>query len=200
MASVLDIYSNALILLGQNPLQSEDEDSDIAYTLRTRYPILRNRVLAQYHWKFTIKMVQLAKDPTAPTARFSYQYELPSESLDGGVRAVYQSDNVNAPHYQQYIVQGKYLLTNSDTIFIEYKAPISEGDFPDHFVDLICHMLASDCATTITDDSTITKRIDAIAEKLLAGAITLDSQSGPASNRISNFQLITAKRSGTGII
>jgi hypothetical protein len=200
MASVLEIYQNALILLGQTPVQSEDEDSDIAFILACRYPMLRNRLLGQYHWRFTYKQVQLSKDPVAPVARYSNRYPLPADSLNAGVLAVYQSSDENAPPYQDYKIQDGYLLTNADTIFVEYKYPPPVENFPDHFVDLVAHMLASDCATSITDDSTLTTRIDVNTKALLQNAITLDSQSGPSNNRIRNFQLITVRRSGNGII
>lgn len=192
------IKQNALILIGQNPIQSLSEDTDQNAVLTARYPILKKSLFAMTHWNFTLKGVQLS-NTGVPDGRWTQQYDLPPDSIADGVVAVYKSDDERAPTTLDFVIQNGKLLTNLEEIWIDYQFDVGEEDFPDYFVDLICHMLASDIALVWADDNRMTDRLLAKATLMLRKAKKIDAQSAPPNNLITRFTLIEARRSGVPI-
>lgn len=192
------IKQNALILIGQRPLQSLAEDTDQNAVLSARYPILKKSLLSVNPWNFTIKTVQLNNTGT-PDGRWTQQYDLPSDSVIDGVIAVYPSDDERITSTLDFVIQNGKLLTNLEEIWIDYRFEVGEGDFPDHFVDLICHALASDIVLALSDDNRLADRLLAKTELLLRTAKKLDAQSAPPNNLITRFTLTEARRSGVPV-
>lgn len=192
------IKQNALILIGQMPLQSLSEDTDQNAVLAARYPVLKNNLLVMCHWNFTIKSVQLSNTGT-PDGRWTNQYGLPSDSVVDGVIAVYKSDDARAPTTLEFVIQNGKLLTDLDEVWIDYQYEADEADFPDYFVDLICHSLASDIALVWADDNRMTDRLLVKTDSMLKTARKIDAQSAPPNNLITRFPLIEARRGGVPI-
>lgn len=192
----LEIKQNACIHVGHIPIQGLGEDTDKNATLQARYPTLKKSLLSMNPWNFVIKFVQLSKDAATPDGRFSFQYSLPSDSVADGVIAHYVSGEVGTQFRTDFVIQGGKLLSNNEEAWIEYRRDVPESEFPDYFVDLIGRSLAADVAFTLTKNKFIVARNDEITLTLLKAAKRIDSQSSPQNNKITQFTLITARKSG----
>lgn len=59
MSSVADIANNALVMLGQRPIQSLDDNSDRALSIKTIYATNRDSLLRKFPWNFARKQLAL---------------------------------------------------------------------------------------------------------------------------------------------
>ena len=61
MPSNIDIASNALILIGDNPINSFDEPGAGAQAAAALYPETKKRLLSEHPWGFALKQQRLNK-------------------------------------------------------------------------------------------------------------------------------------------
>jgi hypothetical protein len=80
-ATPVSICSNALLMLGDNPIADFNEGTDRARLASNTWPTARDYVLRRHPWNCAIKRVALAPDDTAPVFDFNYQFTLPSDWL-----------------------------------------------------------------------------------------------------------------------
>lgn len=79
--SDVSICSNALVLLGDSPINSLDEDSDRARAAANLFPSVRNYVLRRHPWNCATKRVSLAPDTPVPAFDFAFQFTLPNDFM-----------------------------------------------------------------------------------------------------------------------
>lgn len=149
--NAISICSDALILLGAKPISSFNDGTDGANTCDRLYPDIRDALLVQYPWSFTLKKAKLARLITTPTTAWRYEYQLPGDRLSN-VRSVRNSPSPNAPIQKDWEIQGDRLLTNLDEVFIDYQFQTQEFAMPPYFVQLMKYMLAWHLAMPITDE------------------------------------------------
>jgi hypothetical protein len=80
-ASAISICSNALLMLGAQPINDFTEDSDRARLASNLYEPVRNYVLRRHPWNCAVKRVALAPDVTPPVSDWAFQYTLPSDYM-----------------------------------------------------------------------------------------------------------------------
>jgi hypothetical protein len=74
----IKICSDALLMLGANPISSFTEGTDESNICDRLYPDIKIRTLTMYDWSFSFKKTQLARLVTTPTNEYKYEYQLPS--------------------------------------------------------------------------------------------------------------------------
>jgi hypothetical protein len=79
--SEVQICSNALLLLGQNPISSFDDEGDSALLASNLWPTVRDAVLRSHPWNCAMKRVVLSPDLTPPAFDWSYAFTLPGDYL-----------------------------------------------------------------------------------------------------------------------
>jgi hypothetical protein len=147
----LSICSDALILLGAAPISSFTEGSDAAQACDRLYPDLRDTILSNYLWSWSVKKEQLARLSTAPIDEWKYSYQMPGDMLSG-VIALFQSSGVGQlPVRYGWEVYGDQVFTNFEKVFIDYQGTVDESKMPAYFVELLTYALASKLAFVITD-------------------------------------------------
>lgn len=147
----LSICSDALILLGASPISSFTEGSDSAQACDRLYPDVRDTILANYQWSWSVKKVQISRLSTAPIDEWKYAYQLPGDMLSG-VIALFQSSGVGqSPVRYGWEIYGDQLYTNFETVYIDYQGTVDESKMPSYFVRLLKTALAAELAFTITD-------------------------------------------------
>lgn len=80
-ASAVSICSNALLMLGDNPINSLEEPSDRARLAANLWESARDYVLRSHPWNCAVKQVVLAPDVVGPPFGFAYQFTLPGDWL-----------------------------------------------------------------------------------------------------------------------
>jgi|TARA_R110000822_G_scaffold134103_5_gene271603 hypothetical protein len=147
----LSICSDALILLGAAPISSFTEGSDAAQACDRLYPDLRDTLLSNYLWSWSVQKQKLARLSTAPIGEWKYAYQMPGDMLSG-VIALFQSSGVGQiPTRYGWEIYGDQVFTNFETVFIDYQSSVNESKMPAYFIELLTYALASKLAFVITD-------------------------------------------------
>jgi hypothetical protein len=146
----ISICSDALIMLGAKAISSFNDGTDESSTCDRLYPDIRDALLVQYPWSFTMKKVKLARLVTVPGSVWRYEYQLPGDRL-ANPRAVYNRANPGSPVQKDWEIQGDKLLTNLDEVFIDYQFQTPEFSMPQYFVQLLKYMMAWHLAMPITE-------------------------------------------------
>jgi hypothetical protein len=79
--SAVTICSNALLMLGDNPISAFDENTDRARLASNLWPMVRDYVLRAHPWNCAVKRVILAPLSTPPAFDYSAQFLLPDDHL-----------------------------------------------------------------------------------------------------------------------
>jgi hypothetical protein len=148
--SGISICSDALIMLGAKAISSFNDGTDESSTCDRLYPDIRDSLLVQYPWSFTMKKVKLARLVTIPNSVWRYEYQLPGDRLTSP-RAVYNRGNPGSPVQKDWEIQGDKLLTNLDEVFIDYQFQTPEFAMPQYFVQLLKYHMAWHLAMPITE-------------------------------------------------
>ena len=146
----ISICSDALIMLGAKAISSFNDGTDESSTCDRLYPDIRDSLLVQYPWSFTMKKVKLARLVTIPNSVWRYEYQLPGDRLTSP-RAVYNRGNPGSPVQKDWEIQGDKLLTNLDEVFIDYQYQTPEFAMPQYFVQLLKYHMAWHLAMPITE-------------------------------------------------
>jgi hypothetical protein len=196
----IKICSDALLMLGANPISSFTEGTDSANICDSLYPDIKKQALATYPWSFSFKKTQLARLVTTPENEYKYEYQLPSDII-GRPDAVYESDDVGAAPRREYRLIGNKLLTDYDVVYIDYQYNVPEYSLPHYFVQLLKYEMAWHLALPITDQADKSEYWRTIAEGTagengrggyMRQAMNIDGQGTP-NNAIQDFSLINVR-------
>ena len=171
MSARVDIANFALGFLGEGAINSLEDDSDKARTLKTFYYIARDAVLEDANWTFATKRFQPARNATDPPFQWGASFTIPSDIMR--VTFVLRSfgvgnllpytyydfpEEINAAH----VIEGNEILTNDDPIYclgIRYME--DEGAYSPLFIEAFAAKLAYLSALSI--GSSIEKQNQALA-------------------------------------
>lgn len=118
MASDVSICSNALLALGDKPISSFDEATQIGGLDRARlcanlYPQVRNNLLRRLQPNCAKARVILAPDSIAPAFDYTNRFLLPGDFLR--IVSIGQKDDAD-----DYQLEGRYILANVSTLYLRY--------------------------------------------------------------------------------
>lgn len=146
----VSICSDALILLGAKPISSFNDGTDEANSCDRLYPDIRDSVLSMYPWSFAYKKVRLSRLITTPVSEWKYEYQLPGDRL-GNPRALFESNESMARPVKEWEIQGDKVITNYETVYIDYPYQAPEFAMPQYFVQLLKYMMAWHLSMPITE-------------------------------------------------
>ena len=149
----LSICSEALIMLGATPLSSFTVGTDEAQVADRLYDDVRDTLLMQYPYSWSIKKVKLAQLVQTPINEWKYIYQLPGNLL-GNPKAVFNVGAVGATPQRDFEIYGDGLNTNYENVWVDYQYRPEPCEFPPYFVRLLKTALAAEFAEPITDQIT----------------------------------------------
>lgn len=161
MTTKVEICRKSLMLLGAEPIQSLDEENDKARLCSEFYPDKKRTALSETHWNFATTKRQLNQLSKDPKSEWDHQYQMPSDRVAGPHSVFYDNDS-DDPLQDYEVVDGK-LMTDYDSIYIDYTYEVDENRFPPYFVDFLTYALAAELAKPITDQTTEAQRLYQIA-------------------------------------
>ena len=147
----LSICSDALILLGAAPISSFTEGSDAAQACDRLYPNVRDTILSNYLWSWSVKKEQLGRLSFVPVDEWKYAYQLPGDMLSGVIALFQSSGTGQSPVRYGWEIYGDQVYTNFEQVFIDYQGTVNESKMPPYFVELLTTALAARIAFVITD-------------------------------------------------
>jgi len=196
----ITICSDALLMIGAKAITSFNDGTDESSICDRLYPDIRDSLLVMYPWSFSTKKIQLAQLLTAPGSVWRYAYQLPGDRLNNP-RAVYESSAIGSPVRKDWEIQGDQLLTNLESVYIDYQYSVGEYAMPQYFVQLLKYMVAWHIAESLTEQQEKAAKWQRVAvgdpsENGRGGffrtAAQIDGQGNP-SRAISDFTLVEAR-------
>lgn len=171
MPTSIDICSNALILIGDDPISSFTEPGAGAEASANLYSETYKQVLSEHSWSFALKEQELSRLSQTPDSRtnWKYAYQLPTDMIR--LWAI-------MPH-SDYILVGTLLYSNLDSLLARYIYEVDETNLPPHVVKTIEYKLASDFAMLVTENQTKSEHYFQLYTDSLQKAKSVDSQGRP---------------------
>jgi len=170
--SKFDICSKALVLVGANTITSFSESTTESKVANQLYESTLENLLTRTRWRFAAKQAQLSRNASAPTARWSAKYAVPSGTLL--IHTVTVNDNViEFDRYESDILCD---ASSSDTVVADYTFQPSEANFPPYFKQALVFELASLFAGAIARNDALSTLYQNRAIAQIAIARAQDSQ------------------------
>lgn len=193
MATAVSICSNALIMLGENPINSFTEANgagglDRARIAQNLWPTTRDALLRSHPWNCAIKRVVLAPEVTVPAFGYSHSFVLPSDWLRNheinGVRA----------NEVDYTVESGRLLIDASSVNLRYVWKNDDVTSWDPLlVDAAIMAMAMAMAYPITQSTSLRAELQQTFEARLRKARAVDGQDeSPAT--FGSFEILNARR------
>jgi len=153
MASKIDLISNALILIGDSPINSLTGNGPAQQVGNNLYDNIVQNELTKHRWGFARRKAQLSLLVDEPLDNdWQSIYQLPSDLLV----LIKLNPNVG------YQVYGDKVYTNlSQTLHCDYIRNVSESEWPVYFSKMIEYALAKDFASSIRDNPASADRMAA---------------------------------------
>ena len=168
-AADISLASNALLLLGHDPIASFTEATAGAEIAENLYEHSYKAILTTHRWRFATKQARLAKLAAKPLSVFSNQFQMPTDLL-------YLIRPVNVRNYEVY--EDK-IYAHEDSLDIEYIYDIASDMLPSYYAKMFEFYLASQFAIPITGDIDKASYFSQQYEKALIKAKFADSSQRP---------------------
>ncbi len=166
----VSICSNALLLLGDNPIAGFDEDTDKARLASNLWPSARDQVLRRHPWNCAIKRVVLSPDTVAPAFDFTQAFTLPSDWL----RTLSVGEIGERPRYK---IEGRKILMDERVCKLRYVfRNENPATWDSMLVWAMTQVMRSLFAYPITQSGSLEELIDRVLVQLLREARTVDGQ------------------------
>jgi hypothetical protein len=171
MASSIEIVSNALILIGDNPISSFTEPGAGATAAANLYSDTYKQLLSEHPWSFALKEQKLNRLSQAPDSltNWKYAYQNPTDLIR--YWAV-------MPH-SDYAIVGSYVYSNQAELLARYVFAVAESQLPPHFQKALEYKLAADFALLVTEDQNKSQIFEQKYRMAIGQARSIDSQSHP---------------------
>lgn len=179
MASKIDLISNALILIGDTPINSLTGGSRRETVANNLYDNIVQNELTKHRWGFARRQEQMSRLTDVPVNpnQWATIYQLPTDLLF----LVTVSPDSN------YQIYGDKVYSNSDgALFADYIANTPENEWPVYFAKMIEYALAMDFAASIRDSSAARGEMAAAYVNASRMARFTDSQQYPTQQVRSN--------------
>lgn len=184
-ATDVSICSNALLLLGQKPINTLAESS-LAENL---WPSVRETVQRSHPWNCCIRRRVLAPDVVAPEFDWSYRFLLPEDWL----RTLQVGESGREMDYQS---EGRYLLANETALRLRYVAANEDvASWDTLLVNAATYGMAAALAYPVTSSASLAQVMEQKLQQALREARTVDGQDDPPQT-LGDFPLLAARFRG----
>jgi len=186
--SEVQLCSNALLLLGAEPINSFDDDSDRALLVSNLWPNALDAILRSHPWNCAIKREQLSSTGTAPAFDYAYQFTLPGDCL----RILSIGERGENPQFE---IEGRTVLYDEALLNVRYV--YRNEDIPSWdalLVQAAEAYMAMTCAYPITKSASMFDAMTRLWDLKLRQARTIDGLENPPEE-LGDFPLLASRRS-----
>jgi len=165
----VSICSNALGLLGEDPITALSDDSERARLANRWYEITRDALIQDHPWNFALERVELAKLVTTPSFEYGVAFQLPSDHLR----------IVKVESGEAYKVEGDILLSDEGSEKILYIKRLTDPTrFSPLFVMALQAQLAMIFAQALVGKQSLQGQMAQLSQYWLGRARTSDALEG----------------------
>lgn len=187
------ISSNALVMLGDQPISDLSEQNPRARVCSAAYAATRDALLRAHPWNCCTKRVMLPREADAPDFDFQFQFLRPSDWL-----RTLQVGHAGQP--MQYRMEGRRILANVPTLPLVYIwRNEDEGSWDAMLVDLMGLALKAKIAYAITKSTSERDACMAEYARALRVAKAVDGQDDPAEQFAEDSSLTQARYGYRGL-
>lgn len=170
--SAVSICSNALLMLGDSPINSFEENNDRTRLVANLYATRRDAVLRAHPWNCAIKRVVLSPDLDPPAFGWSAQFTLPNDWL----RTLSVGEDGAEDEYR---VEGRKILMDSNACYLRYIFRNDvEATWDATLINAMTEVMKSTLAYAVTKSSSKEELTEAIVQRVLKQARAIDGQEG----------------------
>lgn len=192
--SEVQICSNALLMLGQNPIASLTEPTDPGVTSNSvtlcanLWPTVRDAVLRSHPWNVATKRVVLAYEAVTPAFDWSYSFLLPSDCLR--VLSVGR-DADGAINYQ---VENSRIYTDESIAYLRYIFQLTDVTKFDALLTLaMTAAMAANLAYPVTKSQTQQDMMFKLFADHIKRARSVNGQEDPPEDFVEDSRLILVR-------
>jgi|TARA_R110000796_G_scaffold43790_1_gene107416 hypothetical protein len=176
MASFVEISSNALRLLGDDPITSFGDDTERARLVNAIYEEMRDDVTRAAVWNCCKARQVLAALTETPAFGWGYYHQLPGDNL----RVV---DVLSGDTRIDHTIEGRRLMTDVSSVNLIYLKRVTDpNDFDALFISALTARIAAELALPISGSNTVATAMWMAYDKKVKEARTIDSQEGTPAN------------------
>lgn len=199
MATRLQCYNSALLLLGERSIASLSENREPRRLLDHVWDVgAIDYCLEQGQWKFATRTVQIDSDPSIdPDFGYQFGFAKPDDFIR--TAAVCADGYFNSP-VDQYSDEAGYWFADIDPLYVKYVSNDSQfgGDlslWPQSFVKYFSAYLAGEICEKLTQSATKKAALEKLADDLLKKALSKDAMAGP-SVQLPSGSWVRSRRGG----
>lgn len=164
------LVSKALILCGEPPLETLNDDRYGAQVGNNLFEQLYENELTAARWRFAMAKKALSRLNIEPLNEWTYAYQLPSDAL--------LLNGMYPP--QPYEVYGQHLYTNATTVEVEYTFKPDVAKMPAYFALMMVYALAMNFIKPISESDSALQLFAQRYTMQRQRALYADAQSRPA--------------------
>lgn len=167
MATSISMASNALVLIGDDPINALS-DSEAASNL---YDEVYEGFLSEHPWSFALKEQWLSRLTATPDPQTGYRYafQVPTDLI-----RMWAALNI-----RDYRVVGDLIYANANELLARYVYRVDETSLPAHAVRAIQYKLASEFSVSVAEDEQKMQIFESKYIDALGRAMSVDSQQHP---------------------
>lgn len=189
--SAVDICNMALAMIGGNAISSFDEGTTEANLCKTLYPDLRDAVLEEAYWSFSLSRVALTN--YAEYQGGYHHFDIPNDVL--AVHRLYDSDSFST-QINDWFVEGNRILTRRNSVFAHCTKKIEDVKrFSNMFTQALATRIASELAIPIAGSATMKNELFSSYVAKVTAAKTSDGVQGTREN-LSRGRILNSRYSG----
>lgn len=187
--NAVSICSNALLMLGADPINSFDEGTAGARLASNLYALVRDRILRSHPWNCAVKRVILAPDATPPVFDYSAQFTLPSDWLKT-LQVGSNCENLT------WVTESRKILCDVDALRLRYIFRNTvEGTWDSLLIDAMTAAMTVVFAYPITESTSLRDSFREEFMQKMREARTVDGQDDPPEE-FGDFPLLAARYGG----
>lgn len=189
MASDVSICSNALLMLGAQPINSLSENSDRARLCAGLFETTRDDVLRSHFWNCATTRTTIAPDVATPAFDYAYQFTLPSD----WIRTISVGEYGYETDYRQ---EGRKILSDESSLKLTYiykNTDVTTWDVS--LVKAMTHAMQAALAYPITQSASMAQVADQQLAMYMKRARAIDGQDTPPET-MGDFPLMNSRFTG----
>lgn len=144
--SETDIYNRALTKIGSELITSTSQNVERARVMDSLYTPIRDRLLRESQWNFSITRTTLSVDGTAPDWGFGSRFALPTDFIS----------MISTNNNTRFQIEGNFIASDEEnSLEIKYVARVTDTSrYDPYFVDALASLMAYEASEKLSQSNT----------------------------------------------